>query len=174
MALKKNNEIKTDELNLEKLELVVEKSGASYADAKLALENNDYSVIDAVIELDEKAKNEAAAKATEDSEMMKKVKKIVKKGNVCRLIIKKNDSIILNVPLNVTIVGTLLVPWATIFSAIATAGFNCTVEFVNEQGIITDLNGKFKGTYNRVANVGKKAVNKAKDVVENVAEEIKK
>ena len=79
-------------------------------------------------------------------DMVSKIKEIVEEGNVNRIRIRKDDTIILNIPLSVGLIGTVLglaaAPWAVILGAISTAGFKCTVEIVKKDGTITVIHGK--------------------------------
>ena len=71
-------------------------------------------------------------------DMVEKLKKRVKEGNVSHIVITKDDKTILDIPVNVGIVGGLLglalVPWALIFGALAAYGLNCKVKIVNADG----------------------------------------
>lgn len=79
-------------------------------------------------------------------DMVSKIKEIVEEGNVNRIRIRKDDTIILNIPLSVGLIGTVLglaaAPWAVILGAICTVGFKCTVEIEKKDGTITVLHGK--------------------------------
>lgn len=89
-----------------------------------------------------------------DTEALKeKLKELVDKGNVSRIQIRKEDNIILNVPINAGlaggVLGMLAAPWALIAGTVATLGLNCSVEVVKEDGevlVLTDT------------EIGKKAV----------------
>ena len=74
---------------------------------------------------------------------VEKIKELVKKGNVSKIIIKHKNNIILNVPLNAGIAGTILglaaAPWALIATTIATIGFKCQIEIVKDNGEIIEV-----------------------------------
>ena len=78
------------------------------------------------------------------NEIVEKVKELVKKGNVTKIVIKKNDNILVNIPVNVGIVGGVIglvaAPWAIVAAAVATAGFACKVEIVKNDGEVVDVN----------------------------------
>ena len=80
------------------------------------------------------------------NELVEKIKELVKKGNVTKIVIKKGDNILVNIPLNVGIVGGIIgvaaAPWAVIAAAVATAGFACKVELVKKDGEIMEVNAK--------------------------------
>ncbi len=71
-------------------------------------------------------------------DMVEKLKKRVKEGNVDHIVITKDDKTLIDIPVNVGIVGGLLgialVPWALIFGALAAYGLNCKVKIVTSDG----------------------------------------
>ena len=79
-------------------------------------------------------------------DLVSKIKALVAEGNVSRIRIRKDDTIILNLPLSVGIIGTALglmaAPWAVILATISTIGFKCTVEVEKKDGTITVIHGK--------------------------------
>ena len=79
-------------------------------------------------------------------DMVAKVKEVVEEGNVSRIRIRKGDTIILNLPLSVGLIGTALglvaAPWAVILGTISTIGFKCTVEIEKKDGTVTVIHGK--------------------------------
>ncbi len=76
-------------------------------------------------------------------DMVEKIKKRVKEGNVSHIVITKDDKTVLDIPVNVGIVGGLLglalIPWALIFGALAAYGLNCKVKIVNQDGTDEEL-----------------------------------
>ncbi len=77
------------------------------------------------------------------SEIMDKIKVLVKKGNVSRILICKDGRELVNVPVNVGIVGGVVglaaAKWVVIAAVLATVGFGCTVQVVKEDGEVTDI-----------------------------------
>ena len=66
------------------------------------------------------------------------IKNTIKQGNVDRIRIRKDDDIILNIPVNVGIVGGIIgmatIPWALIIGTVATLGLGCKIEIVKKDG----------------------------------------
>ena len=79
-------------------------------------------------------------------DLVNKIKALVAEGNVSHIRIRKDDTIILNLPLSVGLIGTALglmaAPWAVILATISTIGFKCTVEVEKKDGTITVIHGK--------------------------------
>ena len=102
-------------------------------------------------------------------EIIDQLKELVKKGNVARILVLRGEDTVLNIPLNVGIVGTILgltaAPWALIASAIATLGFDCRIVLEKTDGTTQEL-------FSRA--VGQKAVDLGDAMVEEVKERFKK
>ena len=100
-----------------------------------------------------------------ESTIYLKAKEIVEKGNISRIIIRKGDSQIVNFPLTVGVVGTVLVPWVSIIGIVAAIGTQCQIEFVDDKGIVTDINGKVIGAYDQAKDFTLKGIDKAQDLI---------
>ena len=128
------------EITLEKIELVKDRTGVSYKEAKEALEAADGSVVDAIISIEENIDAKGKGKFTDSTAaVIDKLKKIIRKGNVSKILVKKNDETILNLPINVGIVGAVIAPVAMVAGVIAALGTKCKVEVVKEDGSIIDV-----------------------------------
>ena len=101
------------------------------------------------------------------NDIMLKLKELVKKGNVSRIVISKDDKELVNIPVNVGIVGGVVglaaAKWVVIAAVLATVGFGCAVQVVKEDGEITDVFGKEQAD---------KARAKASEIVEDVKEKL--
>lgn len=152
------------DINLEKIELVKDRTGATYAEAKEALEKADGSVVDAIIDLEEKMNKEHDAVdggSLKDSPIFAKMKEIVEKGNVTRILVRKGNKTIVNFPLTAGVIGAALVPWGAILGIIAAVGTQCDIEFVDDKGEVIDINGKVIGAYDKAMDAAMKSVDKA-------------
>ncbi len=80
------------------------------------------------------------------AEIIDKIKALVKEGNVSYIRVRKNDTVIVNIPMTLGVVGTVLgavaAPWTLLVSTFATIGFNCTVEVEDKEGKVTIIHGK--------------------------------
>jgi len=85
------------EITLEKIELVKDRTGVSYKEAKEALEQADGSVVDAIIAIEETIDISSKSKLGEQgSAMVEKIKDAIRKGNISKITIKKDEEVILN------------------------------------------------------------------------------
>lgn len=161
------------EITLEKIELVKDRTGVSYKEAKEALEEADGSVVDAIINIEESIDIKGKSKFAEQSaQIIDKVKEIIKKGNVAKIIVKKDEEIILNLPLNVGIIGTVLAPWAAVAGVLAAFGTKCVIELIKDDGEIIDISEIASDTFDEVVEKGSvladEVKNKSADVLASV------
>ncbi len=123
-------------ITLEDIDEVRRRSGAGYEEAREALEASGGSVVDALIYLEKKNKSK-----TDDR--IEKIKAIVKEGNVNKIRLKKDEKVLLTVPVNVGIVGGLVgltaAPWAILAAGAAAYGFDVKFELVKEDGSASDI-----------------------------------
>ena len=128
------------EIKLEDAEVVMEKTKCTHKEAKEALENSNGNVLDAIIYIEEGKVNK---KSEKNDELKEKIKNAIKKGNVDKIQIKRNDEIILSIPVNVGmaagILGVAAAPWAVIAGAIAAYGFDCKFEIIKDDGSSEEL-----------------------------------
>ena len=100
----------------------------------------------------------------DSNSIIERVKELVKKGNVTRILVRKGDKILVDVPVNVGLaagVATLALSKVLVIgAALATVGFGCTVEVIKEDGQIVDV-------------VTEDSAQKAKDAAAGVVDEIK-
>lgn len=136
------------EITLEKIELVRDRTGVSYKEAKEALEAAEGSVVDAIVAIEQSVDGGVARStiAKKDA-LIDKIKEVVEKGNVSKIKVTKEDNTIVNLPLSAGILGTLLAPWAAIAGVVAAFGFNCKIEFVKDDGTVIDITEKATEAY---------------------------
>ncbi len=128
------------EISLEAIDAVRERTGASYKEAKEALEQTGGSVVDAIVLLEDKS-------TAKTDDVLEKIKAVVKEGNVNKIRVKKDDKVLLTVPVNAGIAGGLVglavAPWWGILAAAAAAyGLNCRFEIIKDDGSSTDIGGE--------------------------------
>ena len=125
------------EITLEKIELVKDRTGVTYAEAKQALEETDGSVVDAIIAIEEIINTGEKKKGfgKKGEALFSRLKDIVKKGNVSKIQVKKDGELVLNVPVNAGLVGVVIAPIA----AVAAFGFKCSIEIIKTDGTIIDV-----------------------------------
>ena len=185
------------EITLEKIELVKDRTGVTYKEAKDALEAAEGNVVDAIIAIEDSVDSQTSSKkiGAKGEALVDKIKDVIRKGNVSRIQVTKEDELILNIPLSAGIVGAVVGPWVMLLGVVASFGFKCQVSVVKDNGDVIDitdkagnlyedarvkggevadkLKEKAPGVYESFVEKGGAAVNKAKDAAKDAAEKIK-
>lgn len=75
--------------------------------------------------------------------VIEKIKDLVQKGSVSRIIVRRSGNQILNIPVNVGVVGAAVglaaSKWILLGAVLATIGFGCTVEIQKTDGNIVNV-----------------------------------
>ena len=151
------------DITLEKIELVKDRTGVSYKEAKEALEAAEGSVVDAIIGIEESIDIKSKSRLGEQSAaLMDKIKQYVKKGNVSKIIVRKGEDTLLNLPVSVSIIGTVLAPWAAVAGVIAVFGTKCTIELVKDNGEVIDISELATETFGDVVEKGSNLADEVK------------
>lgn len=161
------------EITLEKIELVKDRTGVSYKEAKEALEAADGSVVDAIIDIEEAIGGKTKAKIGDSgNKLIEKIKELVRKGNVSKIVIKKDDEVVLNLPVNVGILGTVIAPIPMVLGVLAAFGTKCVIELIKDDGSIIDVSEMANETFEDVVEKGSviadEVKNKSVDVYQSV------
>ncbi len=152
------------EITLEKIELVKDRTGVSYAEAKEALEAADGSVVDAIISIEESIdQDNGKSISKQGNAIIENIKALVKKGNVSKIVIKKDDEVMLNIPVNLGILGTVIAPWGAVLGTLAAFGFKCTIELIGEDGTIIDVSDTVTDTVGSVVEKGSEIADEVKE-----------
>lgn len=164
------------EITLEKIELVKDRTGATYKEAKEALEKTEGNVVDAIISIEETIDRPSATSVVHTSlgiALLEKMKEIVLRGNITKIIVKHNGKMIMDIPLNVGVVGVVIAPWGIIIGIITAMGFNCTIDMVKEDGTVICLSDKADTVVQTVKRGGNKVYGSIKEKAPAVAESVR-
>ena len=161
------------EITLEKIELVKDRTGVGYKEAKEALEKTDGSVVDAIILIEETIDDSTKETEKKNVQILDTIKEAVRKGNVSKIVIKKDGDIVMNLPVNIGIIGTVLFPWAAIGGCIAALGTKCSIELVKEDGDVVNVSERASKTFETVKDKGSVIYDEVKDKSGNLFETAK-
>ena len=165
------------EITLEKVDKVIERTGASYKEAKEALEMTDGNVLDAIIYLEENLQNSESEYEKEEKgqtieEFKNWLKELINKGNVSRIKIKKDEEVLVDVPVNAGIAAAvigIIVPPVLAFGVIAAVATKVTIEITKTDGSVEVVNQYISKATEDIS----KAAGGVKNKASNMAEEIK-
>ncbi|AFS78815.1 ubiquitin-associated domain-containing protein [Gottschalkia acidurici 9a] len=141
-------------VDLEKIDAVRERTGASYKEAKEALIENDGSIVDAIIYLEEKGSswgsNWTQNINSKGDELLEKLKEILKEGNVNKIVVKKDGEVIMNIPINVGVIGILAGPFLATVGLTAAVLTKCTIEINKKDGEVIKLGEAYEKAVSKV------------------------
>lgn len=158
-------------INLEQIEMLRARANVSYGEAKELLEKCNYNVVDALIELEKQSKvNAPKTEAAPEAACCGTVKKVFKlgeklfhKGNETKFVISKADQTIVDLPVNVVILSTIIAAPVTVFGVIGALVTNHKIRFSHPNGEDLKINQTMDKISNTVSNVStqvKDAINK--------------
>lgn len=144
------------EITLEKIDIIRERTNLSYSDAKELLEKCNGDVVDALIyheKMKETNKDEKSfmndVSMTVD-EFIAWLKDVVKKGNVTRIKVKKDEKTLVDIPVNAGLaIGlvALLQPILLMVGAAAAIITKLQIEITKEDGSVEVVNKIIKSVF---------------------------
>lgn len=177
------------DISLEKVDQVKERTGATYKEAKEALEVCNGDVLEAIIHIESGIKSsfggveedfESECNSQTIEELKAWLKEIIKKGNVSRIKIKKDETELVDVPVNAGIAATVIaviIPPILAFGVIAAVATKLTIEITKVDGTVEVVNKYVSKAANEVK--GKASIfagqikNKFKEVKNNSSDKEK-
>jgi DNA-binding transcriptional MerR regulator len=129
------------EITLEKIDVIRERTGLSYKEAKEALEKCEGDVVETLIFLESTKKDEKWTDnlSTAGSEVLERLKELIKQGNVTKIRVKKDSNTILDIPVTAGAIGTLLAPQLAAIGAVVALISRTTVEIEKPGGEVINL-----------------------------------
>ncbi len=121
------------EVTLEKIDQLRDRTGIGYRRAKELLEAHGGDVVEALIALEEQSEpvGQWHERITVTGhELVAKVKELIHEGNVRRIIIKKDDRVLLEIPVTVGALGAILLPTLAAIGVVAALATSCTLVVV--------------------------------------------
>ncbi len=163
------------EITLEKIELVKDRTGVSYKEAKEALEAADGSVVDAIINIEETLESSNSKTfGSKGAAVVDSIKELVKKGNVSKIVVKKaSGDAVINIPVNAGLVGLVIAPWGMLAGAVAAFGYKCVIEIVKTDGTIIDVSDRATDAVQKAKEKGSEFADVAKEKGADVYEKVK-
>ncbi|MBX9138026.1 MULTISPECIES: DUF4342 domain-containing protein [unclassified Clostridium] len=163
------------DITLEKVDQVRERTGASYKNAKKALEECNGDVLEAIIYLEDKSIeadcssdgefNDNAQKIETIEELKVWLKDLINKGNVTRIKVSKDGKKLVDVPVNAGIAAgviAIVIPPILAFVVVAAVVTQVTIEITKADGTVEIVNKYIS-----------EAVSEAKDKASDFADKVK-
>ncbi len=117
---------------LEKIDVVRERTGCSYEEAKKYLDLNDNNVVEAIIAFEQENETIKEKYIVSGENVLKRIKELIKEGNVRKIIVKQDNKTILNIPVNYGIVALVLAPFLAVIAGVIVVTQKYTIEVDRE------------------------------------------
>ena len=129
--------------NLKKIDDILKRTDTDYSTAKKALEEANGDVLDAIIIIEtQKRGGGSQTKSNMGEQIFNQLKDILAKGNATKITIKKNNEIIVNLPVTAGIIGAVVAPFLSAAGVTAALLAQCSVEITQADGNIVNLGQK--------------------------------
>jgi hypothetical protein len=155
-----------EEITLEKIDLIKERTGLSYSAAKEVLEKNNGNVVDTLIYIEQNQKSFTQNITDTSNELIDTVKDIVKKGNVNRIKIKKDKKTLIDIPVTAGVAAgalSLFYPSLLVVGAVTAIISKISIEVERPNGDVEIINDIVKEKYEDVKQKTEDAVNNIKN-----------
>lgn len=170
-----------ENVTLEKVDMIRERTGISYEKAKEALEICEGDVLEALIYIEktqgiadkeEKTFDDDTNKTSMSIEELKAwIKHTIEKGNVTRIKVKKDDSELIDIPVSAGIaagVVAIIIPPILAGGVIAAIATQITIEITKEDGSVEVVNQYVSEVADNVKNVASDFADKIKTKVNEI------
>lgn len=150
---------------LENIDKLRERANISYKEAKEILEKTNGDLVEALIYLEEKETKFVDKFNKTGETILKELKDIIKSGNVTKVVLKKDNKIIMNIPVTAGVIGAVLAPTLAALGVGAALLTECTIEISKQNGEIVNL----KQYTDEAVEFSKELSNEAIDKLKNIA-----
>jgi len=124
-----------EDITLEKIDIIRDRTGVSYREAKEALEKSKGSVLEALIELDEKKDiNWTEEFSVRSGDVIDKVKGLIYEGNVNKISVKSEGRTLVEIPVTFGAIGAMILPHLAVLGVLVAMFKRCTIEVVRNDG----------------------------------------
>lgn len=164
------------EVTLEKIDIIKERSGVSYKEAKEALLATNGDVVEALIYIENNQSDISDTVFSSFDEFKEWIKELVKKGNVNRIKIKKDNKVLMDIPVTAGVAVGLVSLYFTplLIIGVATAVLTkITVEIIKSDGSVEVVNSIIKNTAGDVKNKMNDLASDMKEKVDDLTQDVK-
>lgn len=159
--------------NMQKIDEIIKRTNADYGTAKQALDAANGDVLDAIIMIESQQKSESSGSG-KGEQIMSQLKDILAKGNATKLTVKKNNEVIINLPITAGLIGAFVAPFLSAAGITAALLTQCSVEITQADGKVIDLGQKVDEGMDAVKDVVDDVKTEAKEMKDDIIDNFKK
>lgn len=157
-------------ISLESIDKLRARTNLTYKEAKEILEKTNGDVLEALIYLEENEESFSDRINEKTDKVLNKVKEIIKSGNVTKIVLKKDNQILMNIPLTAGAIGAVFAPTLAAIGIGTAFLTNCTIEISKKDGEIININNYAENAMDKAKDIKNKTVSKVKTIANEVKE----
>lgn len=143
-------------VTLENIDELRKRANVSYEVAKDALEKCNDDLVEALIYLEKQNMVKPQQDEQRKSSFWDTIKKIIRKGNKTKLIVKKKESVILSIPVTAAVIVTIFAPYITVVALLVALFTGHRIRFEGTKGECTQVNEILNKVADTVDNTKRK------------------
>lgn len=142
-------------IKLEDIDFLRERANVSYNEAKQALEKSNGDILEAILYLEKENKVKQKGILGCENKFFDKVKSFLKKANKTKLIIKKEESTALNIPITLAALFTVISIHSVIIGILIALFSGYKIKIRKENGLDMEASKIFDRASDIVNNINK-------------------
>lgn len=157
---------------LQKIDEIIKRTNTDYSTAKQALDAANGDVLEAIILIENQNRQSSSQTDSKKGEqVLNQLKEVLAKGNATKLTVKKNNEVIVNIPITAGVIGAFIAPLLSAAGITAALLTQCSVEITQTDGRIVNLGQKVDqgvdAAKDVMADFKRGATNLKDDIVKN-------
>lgn len=123
-----------EEITLEKIDIIRDRTGISYREAQEALERNQGNIISTLIDLENTKETSWTEEfSVRSGEVIDKVKELIHEGNVTKVRVKHEGRTLVDIPVTLGTIGAVVLPQLAALGVLVAVFKRCTIEVVRSE-----------------------------------------
>ena len=164
------------EVTLEKIDIIKERSGVSYKEAKEALLATDGDVLEALIYIENNQSGVTETVFSSFEDFKQWIKEILEKGNINRIKVKKGSKVIVDIPVTAGVAVSLVSLFfreLLVLGVVTALVTKITVEITKADGSVEVVNSIIKNKADDVKNKMNDLASEVKEKMGDLSKDVK-
>lgn len=115
------------DITIDKVDCLRERAGLSYEEAVDYLKQADGDLVQALVLIEREAREGRQKLMAKGTEVLTRLKDLIRAGNETKIRIKQNDRTVAEVPVTAGIVGAVLAPQVAVLGALTALATRCSI-----------------------------------------------
>ena len=170
-----------NEEKMKKIEILKSRTQLCHEEADLLLDKFNGDLIEALIYFEKQKQKEKSGindfyEKISESEFINYIKELIRDGNIARVIIRNEDTILVNIPVNAGLVAGVILILQPVLLALSAATADFTkleIDIIKKDGSVEVVNKYVEKGIKTTTEIAKNVGNEVKDILSNTSTKIK-